>query len=172
MPLNFRSIFKRTKSAAEAAANHNYQPVSTQAVEITPAEDDSGNTPLHNVIIKAEPFSTVHLINIHLKNGANINAKNKDGNTPLHLALILSNEYIIEQLLIKGADITIKNNKGQTAIELAESKIDELKNNIDLSTHYPDSPNNNNDDSATIGVLLRNIGSAKGKPIQQTYVER
>jgi len=46
----------------------------------------------------------------------NINIQDKDGDTPLHIAMFLCNYEIIKILLDYGADTTIKDKWGQTAV--------------------------------------------------------
>ena len=53
-----------------------------------------------------------------LQNGANINGKNKDENTALHLAVFLGRAEIAELLLKNGADISARNDDGATAIDI------------------------------------------------------
>ncbi len=48
-----------------------------------------------------------------LEHGANVNAEDKDGCTPLHLA---STEAIVQALLQHGADCTAVNHLGRTAL--------------------------------------------------------
>lgn len=55
------------------------------------------------------------------KTSININMKDKDGNTLLHLAAAQTQESQVAQLLLSlGADPTIKNKKDQTPIDLAK----------------------------------------------------
>jgi ankyrin repeat protein len=54
-----------------------------------------------------------------LKFSQNVSSKDKDGNTPLHIALELRDVTAIEALLNKGADIYTKNTKGISPIALA-----------------------------------------------------
>lgn len=49
----------------------------------------------------------------------NINAVDKEGQTPLILATSYGNTKIVRRLLIKGASRSIRNLKGKNAIEIA-----------------------------------------------------
>lgn len=58
--------------------------------------------------------------------GADINAVDINGNTPLHVASYYDYYYEnIEELISRGADRTIKNKDGKTAFDLA--KTDDCK---------------------------------------------
>lgn len=48
--------------------------------------------------------------------GADVNAKNNDGNTALILASQLNKKELVELLLAKGADVNASNKRGQTAL--------------------------------------------------------
>ncbi len=54
-----------------------------------------------------------------LKLGADVNAKNADGETPIFTTV---DDDAIPLFIKHGADLTIRNNKGQTAIEAAKDK--------------------------------------------------
>lgn len=54
-----------------------------------------------------------------LVDGADINAKNKDGETPLMWAEYKNHTEIIKLLIRKGADINAINNDGDTALIIA-----------------------------------------------------
>ena len=53
-----------------------------------------------------------------LKNGADINGRNRDGNTALHLAVFLGRAEMTELLLKNGANLNTKNDDGATAVAL------------------------------------------------------
>lgn len=62
--------------------------------------------------------------------GANINAVDKDGNTPLMIAVIIGVIPAAEFLILHGADVQLKNKKGQTALEIARNEITMATNAI------------------------------------------
>lgn len=47
--------------------------------------------------------------------------RDKDGHTPLHMAVAYGYSKIVRKLLIAGADRLITNSKGQTALQIAKS---------------------------------------------------
>ena len=55
-----------------------------------------------------------------IEKGADINARNKQDLTPLHIAVSKGHIKIIELLVSKEADTNIKDERGRTAIQLAE----------------------------------------------------
>ncbi|MCX6992386.1 MAG: ankyrin repeat domain-containing protein [Kiritimatiellaeota bacterium] len=56
----------------------------------------------------------------HLQRGADINAKDKDGYTPLMAAAINGNLDVVKVLVDKGADVNARAEDGNTALELAK----------------------------------------------------
>ncbi|MFT4327814.1 MAG: ankyrin repeat domain-containing protein [Wolbachia pipientis] len=55
--------------------------------------------------------------------GANINAKERDGNTCLHYVSKFGNLDIVKYLISEDADIDAKDNNGQTPLDVADSSI-------------------------------------------------
>jgi ankyrin repeat protein len=83
-------------------------------------KDNSGKTPLHEVLSKAEP--PIELVKTLLKAGADPNATTDEGRTPLHYAVLHDNPRLISLLLKHGADPTIKDNYGKTPLDYAKER--------------------------------------------------
>ena len=66
------------------------------------------------------------LIDELINRGADLNLKDKDGNTALHLAVNTSDSILIESLLEAGANINLKDNDGNTALHLAVIRGDSI----------------------------------------------
>lgn len=77
--------------------------------------DDKKNTILHLCV----EMGKYEFVDVLLYNGADPNAKNKDGNTALHISAQKDSGKIMEILLEFGGDLDIKNNHQRTAINLA-----------------------------------------------------
>ena len=93
--------------------------------------DEDGETPLHKAVIGNE----IAVIRLLLRAGADVNARNYYGNTPLHKGAFLCNDAedfeVLRILLEEGnADTTVRNNEGLTpagvAIKHGDTKAAEL----------------------------------------------
>lgn len=99
-------------------------------------EDMFGLTPLHLAVNNYQRYST-SIINLFLKNGADINKRDYEGRTPMHWTLIQTEQWAIDKshtavnLIRNGADLNIKNNLGQSVISLLE-RHEMLHDIIDL----------------------------------------
>lgn len=110
----------------------------------TTAGIDNKETPLHFLCFTAkEPHTCA--CKLLLDAGADVNAKNAEGNTPL---LTLTINYIndiyaytytifdnyakiIELLLNAGADVNVQNNDGNTVLHILSSMLNSMNNNIE-----------------------------------------
>lgn len=54
--------------------------------------------------------------------GSALEVKDKDDNSPLHVACLLDNPEAVQLLIKKGADVKSKNRKGQTPLHIAAEK--------------------------------------------------
>jgi ankyrin repeat protein len=79
-----------------------------------------------------------------ISKGADVDSKNNDGNTPLHLAAIYGTPEIVANLISKGADVDSKNNNGNTPLHLAAIHgTPEIVANLIEKRARVDSKNNN-----------------------------
>ena len=83
------------------------------------SHDSNGNTPLHTAIIVGAQIEQIRYL-VSLTD--DINARNKDGNNALYLAVERNNKKIGELLLAKNADIFSTNNANDSPLHLALKK--------------------------------------------------
>lgn len=76
------------------------------------------NSPLHIAATCAIP-ETFELILKYTKNDTQINLRNNDGNTPVHVAVYSQQKNVLKQLLKRGAQINLTNNQKNTPLHLA-----------------------------------------------------
>ena len=83
---------------------------------------DRGETPLHIAAI----FSRYEIAKLLISKGADVNARNDDGFTPLHQAAYSFTEgpqkiRTIELLISKGANVNSKGESGGTPLDIANT---------------------------------------------------
>ena len=71
-------------------------------------------------------------INICIKKGADINARNSDKRTPLMLAVLTNHPFLVQFVLAKGPDLLLKEKNGYTAFDFIQntSSRDEILNSM------------------------------------------
>ena len=103
-----------------------------KGVDINERLYTTDETALHHAIY----YSKKELIEFLILNGADINALNKDFETPLMCTIALDKPDIAELLLKNGADPDIKNKDGYTALEIAEQQEKPDQSLIELLKKY------------------------------------
>lgn len=58
----------------------------------------------------------VYIVRVLIKNGANVNGVDNDGNTTLHLSCRMHQDVLAEELINLGANVNIKNKRGNTPL--------------------------------------------------------
>jgi ankyrin repeat protein len=82
---------------------------------VVQSRDTAGSTALHH----AAGFGTLDTMTLLLERGADVNAKNRRGSTPLHWAV--HDEAKVRLLLSRGAAIDVRQNEGRTPLFMAAS---------------------------------------------------
>lgn len=99
-------------------------------------ENVGGQSPLHQVLLgnqnyksfsmnsytQSDPGKAVCFAQRLLELGADVNAQNKDHDTPLHLASQLQLLEVSQLLLKHGANVDLKNSNGKSAFQLASER--------------------------------------------------
>ena len=68
-------------------------------------------------MIRAPPIAHILPYPTLFRSGVDVNAKNKDGASALHVAAIVGQYEVAELLIQKGADVNARNNDGTTAMD-------------------------------------------------------
>jgi len=84
--------------------------------------DELGNTPLHLSAASGYEGSE-ECMRILINHGANIEARNKDGLTPLHIAAIKRRRQNVNFLISKNAQLNSKDNDGISAVQTISKKV-------------------------------------------------
>lgn len=100
---------------------------------ITAKTDSSAFTLTDNIFEAIQEIDIISL-NVHLAEGADINAVDNEGNTPLMLAAKVGNPRMVKIILAHQPDVNAKNNDGYTALMIASEQgqtfiVEQLLNN-------------------------------------------
>ena len=78
-----------------------------------------GNPEADRALRKAAKEGNIEAVKQHLATGADVNAKNKVGQTPLHWVASEGHKEIAELLIAGGADVNAKDEFGETPLDWA-----------------------------------------------------
>ncbi len=90
----------------------------TQHPNLLTEHDEEQNSLLHYVVLEGTE-GTKELINLLINAGMSVDVTNREGQTPLFLAAALSNNDLLEHLILKRADVKHQDAKNLTALHLA-----------------------------------------------------
>jgi ankyrin repeat protein len=77
-------------------------------------------TPLHMALHSTDDTTVISMIDLLVQHGADVNAKDRFGETPLHIAAYLNTPAVIKELRLKGARIDVKDHEGKTPMDFAK----------------------------------------------------
>ena len=81
--------------------------------------DHKGESPLHVLMINSDDAKKQRVVASLLAAGADLEARNKYGSTPLHRAAYFGHPETVKQLVEAGAALTAKDLEGLTPLEYA-----------------------------------------------------
>ncbi|XP_047549452.1 fibronectin type 3 and ankyrin repeat domains protein 1-like [Lutra lutra] len=84
--------------------------------EVDAVDTGSGWTPLMRVSAVSGNQSVASVL---IEGGADVNMRDKDGKTPLVVAMLNNHEELVQLLLNKGADASVKNEFSKGVLEMA-----------------------------------------------------
>lgn len=109
--LHRAAIEKQAEVVEFLLEKHNADPMATNKF---------GSTPLHFAVFSPRNVTTMKMFVKHRKDGFEINVKDAEGRSPLHIAAGISNNAeMVEYLLDNGAHIEAENHEGMTAFAIA-----------------------------------------------------
>ena len=91
------------------------------------ADDQREAKPIAPDLVTAIRNADARAIRKSLDNGADVNSRDGDGNTPLILASFYANPECVELLIEKGADVNTANKAGATALSRAATSYERAR---------------------------------------------
>ncbi len=133
---NINNTMNNGNTLLHSAANSEIAEISEYLIQknLDPNSNNKDNeTPLHKLCDNVSE-NNVAIAEVLINGGADINAKDTFGNTPLISAIMTNNTQLVAHLIQKGADLKIKNNDGKNAEDImAENQYDNKNIKIALN---------------------------------------
>ena len=109
--------------------------------------------------IAGEQVNEPEIINLLVKSGANVNAQDAEGFTPLHMAAIHGNLKIVKKLVDLDADVNIVTTDGKNAAELAHLNEElEIEEYLELKMASSQRTKEKEEDSELADLLIEAYG--------------
>ncbi|RAV98972.1 ankyrin repeat domain-containing protein [Pseudochryseolinea flava] len=96
--------------------------------DINAKDPFGGSSPLISAVL----FDKREIAKVLIDAGADLNFKNNDGSTALHVGAFFCRPELVKVLLDKGADKTIKNKYGSTPYESVAAPFNDVKDAYDM----------------------------------------
>ena len=123
-------------------------------ITIIDVPSELGITPLHCACRKGSKNAVDLLLDL----GANINARDNEGNNCLHYAAVSNNASLLKKLLVRGADKTITNDKNQLPLDLArENNFGNIVNILSAKNSFIQNPCSENHEITGLRSSHNNI---------------
>jgi uncharacterized protein len=100
------------------------------------ATNQARETSLHLATMFRDHEVAARIVDRLIANGAELNAKQVGGQTPLHHAVGRESKAVTETLIMAGADPFLKDDQGKSAMDLAQGN-DDLKAILKKAHHLP-----------------------------------
>lgn len=123
----YRALVKSEKS--EADFQEVLDLIDSKPNLINLASQKTQQTPLHACFLAENSTHCIKIATKLIESGAEVNTKDKNGNSPLHLAIKTQNYDLASLMVEKGGDIDILNKEGKSPRELLQENLEELNRN-------------------------------------------